>query len=45
MTDAQNRELVALYERWPRTMVHLTLRRLHNLELAKDLVQEVFLIA
>lgn len=45
MTDAQNREIVALYERWARTMVHLTVRRLHNMELAKDLVHEVFLIA
>ena len=45
MTDAQNREIVELYEQWSRMMVRLTFRRLHNLELAKDLVQEVFLIA
>ena len=45
MTDAQNREIVALYEQWSKTMVHLTVRRLRNLELAKDLVQEVFLLA
>lgn len=45
MTDAQNQEIVALYERWAKMMVHLTVRRLHNMELAKDLVQEVFLLA
>lgn len=45
MTDAQNQAIVALYERWAKTMVHLTFRRLHNMELAKDLVQEVFVIA
>lgn len=45
MTDGQNRELVALYERWAATMVHLTVRRLRDPERAKDLVQEVFLIA
>ena len=45
MTDAQNRAIVALYRQYAATMVHLTYRRLYNLELAKDLVQEAFLIA
>lgn len=45
MTDAQNHEIVALYEQWAKIMVHLTVRRLHKMELAKDLVHEVFLLA
>ncbi len=45
MTDAQNQAIAALYERWAKTMVYLTVRRLHDVELAKDLVQEVFVIA
>ena len=45
MTESQNRMLVALYERYAAHMVQLTYRRLRNEELAKDIVQNVFLLA
>lgn len=45
MTDAQNKQIIVLYEQWAKTMVYLTARRLQSIELAKDIVQEVFLIA
>lgn len=45
MTNAQNQKIIALYEQWAKSMVYLTARRLHNMELAKDIVQEVFLLA